>query len=107
MFLFVGRRSPAPCCGRLRPRARRGRRRRGGRRHRLVGHRSPLVAGGGGLVALVLFGVIGIGGPPGSRGPGPVSGAAADRRQGGGGFGGGGGGGFSSGGGGDFGGGGA
>ena len=70
---------------------------------------SALVAGGAGLVALVLVGVLGVGVGSGRRGggmpmiwPGGFGGG-----RGGGGFGGGGGGGFSSGGGGDFGGGGA
>jgi uncharacterized protein len=66
---------------------------------------SLLVAGGAGLVALFLVGVMGIGGGRGTRSGGPIIWGGG----GGGGFGGGGGGGggFSSGGGGDFGGGGA
>ena len=63
---------------------------------------SLLVAGGAGLVALFLVGVMGMGGRMGGTRGGPILWGG-----GGGGFGGGGGGGFSSGGGGDFGGGGA
>ncbi len=71
---------------------------------------SALVAGGAGLLALILVGVLGIGsrggGSGGGRGPGgPIIWGGGGGR--GGGWGGGGGGGFSSGGGGDFGGGGA
>jgi uncharacterized protein len=62
---------------------------------------SLLIAGGAGLVALILVGVMGVGSRRGGSGPIIWGGG------GGGGFGGGGGGGFSSGGGGDFGGGGA
>ena len=66
---------------------------------------SALVAGGAGLIALVLVGVMGIGASRGSRSGGPVIWGGGGGGWGGGG--GGGGGGFSSGGGGDFGGGGA
>jgi uncharacterized protein len=65
---------------------------------------SVLIAAGAGLIALLLVGVMGIGGGRGSR---MGSGGPIIWGGGGGGFGGGGGGGFSSGGGGDFGGGGA
>ena len=64
---------------------------------------SLLVAGGAGLVALFLVGVMGLGSRGGAGSSGPIIWGGG----GGGGFGGGGGGGFSSGGGGDFGGGGA
>ena len=72
---------------------------------------SALVAGGAGLVALFLVGVMGMGGSRLGRSGGPVIWGGGGGGFGGGGFGGGGGGGggggFSSGGGGDFGGGGA
>ncbi|MBC7954302.1 MAG: TPM domain-containing protein [Cytophagales bacterium] len=65
---------------------------------------SALIAGGAGLIALVLVGVFGLGSRRGGGGGMPIIWGGGG---GGGGFGGGGGGGFSSGGGGDFGGGGA
>ena len=68
---------------------------------------SALVAGGAGLVALFLVGVMGIGGARSGRGVGPVIWGGGGGGFGGFGGGGGGGGGFRSGGGGDFGGGGA
>ena len=68
---------------------------------------SLLVAGGAGLVALFLVGVMGMGGGMLGGGRGRSGGGPIIWGGGGGGFGGGGGGGFSSGGGGDFGGGGA
>ena len=67
---------------------------------------SALIAAGAGLLALLLVGVMGIGGGRGSRMGGPIIWGGGGGGFGGGGFGGGGGG-FSSGGGGDFGGGGA
>jgi uncharacterized protein len=68
---------------------------------------SLLIAGGAGLLALLLVGAMGVGSRSGRGGGGPIIWGGGGGGGGGGGFGGGGGGGFSSGGGGDFGGGGA